>query len=119
MASVADGNAPGGGSPEQGATRGVAVDQRAWPGAVIEDRRRAARRRDVFEHPGPRPVANLALDEQVTGWPEGAATGDDHAAALAIDGDEATGWRGTGAGPWRWSLPFRRPVHLGLLRMLF
>ncbi len=41
-------------------------------------------------------------------------------AAAAVDGDDATMWRGAADGTrWEWRATFRSPVHLGLLRASF
>jgi hypothetical protein len=39
---------------------------------------------------------------------------------LAVDGDPGTVWRGDAHETrWQWTLPFRRPLHLGLIRAWF
>lgn len=87
------------------------------PSVIFRERRRDALARERLELAGPRDVQNRALEEESVGWPEASVAEGD--AVLAIDGDLKTAWRGAGAGPWRWELPFHRPLHLGLLRFFF
>lgn len=95
---------------------GLARPEQTEEAANLE-RRRDAHRRDLVEARGRRDTRNLALDEGATGLPSASSEQPRGSALLAIDGDPTTAWRGApGAGPWRWTLPFRRVVHLGLLR---
>lgn len=83
------------------------------------ERRADALRRELLRH-GRRDTRNVALDELVSALPEASSAQPDAPAIEAVDGDPETAWRGApGQGPWTYTLPFRRVVHLGLLRAHF
>lgn len=92
-------------SPQAAAPNPVAV-----AGAV---RRRALEAQRRAAPPG-RDTHNVALDDSLVELPVAAGAGD---AWLAVDGDPSTAWKAEdGPGPWVWTLPFSRPIHLGLIR---
>lgn len=80
-------------------------------------RRRLAHQRHQGQGQQLRDVHNLAWDDTLVGLAMASSSLADASASLATDGDSATAWRGDpAAGRWEWTLPFRRVVHLGLLR---
>jgi hypothetical protein len=86
--------------------------------SVLIERRRDALRRELLDARGRRDTHDLALDDDVVEAPLAGPSEPGSAPLLAIDADAETAWRGAqGAGPWVWTLPFRRVVHLGLVRM--
>jgi hypothetical protein len=92
----------------------------ALPDARALARRRAAHLRDLKAMPGPRDTRNVALDDVLTGSPLGAPSAAASAPLDGIDGDPDTAWRGAaGTGPWLFTLPFSRPVHVALVRALY
>lgn len=85
----------------------------------LDDASRIARPEPVLVH-GLRDVRNLAWLDDLAGVPIASTTQGLDFAALAIDGDPATAWRGAeGETHWEWILPFRVPIHLGLIRAWF
>mgnify|MGYP003816407233 CR=1 FL=1 len=65
-------------------------------------------------------MRDLTKRPEIVGVPTASSTHHRDRAALAVDGDATTVWRGAeGESRWEWTLPFRSPVHLGLIRAWF
>jgi hypothetical protein len=83
-------------------------------------RRRYAHLRDVALTRGARDTHEIALDDDTTDEPVATSSADHASAIHAVDGDPETAWRGApGDASWTWTMPFRRIVHLGMLRAHF
>lgn len=90
------------------------------PAQAAKKKRALAHAREMRASAGRRTTINVALDEGVAGAAEASTSKRDGEAALAVDGDGTTAWRGaTGEEGWTWTLPFSRVVHLGLIRAHF
>jgi hypothetical protein len=90
------------------------------PREAFRARREAAHRLDRLAQRGPRDTHDLALDAEVVGEPEASGEEVDAPALAAVDGDLESAWRApAGTGPWWLALPFARPTHLGLVRVVF
>jgi hypothetical protein len=90
------------------------------PRAALQARRDAAGRLDRLAQRGRRDTHDLALDPSLVAEPEASSEEADAPALAAVDGDLDSAWRGAiGAGPWTLALPFARPLHLGLVRVVF
>ncbi|MBI5532827.1 MAG: hypothetical protein HY898_08945 [Deltaproteobacteria bacterium] len=67
-----------------------------------------------------RDMHNIACDPRVAGIPAASSHEGENLPALALDGNPATAWRGVPSdGKWEWVLPFRKSVHIGLIRAWF
>jgi hypothetical protein len=87
---------------------------------AAEAGRELAHGSEVRSAHGRRITWNVALDPEVSEAPWATSSDPDGSAMRAVDGDAATAWRGArGESVWAWTLPFRRIVHLGLLRAHF
>jgi hypothetical protein len=69
---------------------------------------------------GGRDVSDVLHDAERSADPQASGTAVGSAALAAVDGDETTAWRGDpDAKDWSVTVPFRRVVHLSLLRVRF
>ncbi len=90
------------------------------PREALRARREAAGRLDRLAQRGRRDTHDLALDADLVAEPEASGEEPDGPALAALDGDLDSAWEGpSGPGPWWLALPFARPVHLGLVRVVF
>lgn len=90
------------------------------PHEALRARREAAHRLDLLMQRGRRDTHDLALDAETIEEPEASGEDPEGPALAALDGDLDSAWRAPdGAGPWWLALPFTRPVHLGLVRIVF
>ncbi len=102
----------------QGAAgRALADDEREVP--FVEVERRADARRAEASRRGRHVVANVAVDDRVTRAPWATSEAEGAPASAAFDGDLETAWRGGEGTSWELTLPFRRVVHLGFVRVVF
>lgn len=87
---------------------------------MLRERRQDALARERLEKQGgARDAINIALEEALSGWPIATHESPGGEAALAVDGDLGTAWRGSSASLSYWDLRFARIVHLGLLRFFW
>jgi hypothetical protein len=99
----------------------VVVSASAWADeGGLEARRAEASRRDRIATRGVRDAHDVALDADVSGAPIASSSAAGSSPLEALDADPTTAWRGApGQSMWTWTLPFRRVVHLGLVRAHF
>jgi len=85
------------------------------PPAAVLDRQRAALARERSLSTGKRDVHNIAWDPDLAGTPTASSCASSELPIHAIDDDPSTAWRGA-RGQEVWTLPFKRLVHVGLIR---
>lgn len=86
----------------------------------LEARRAEASARDRIATRGHRDAHDVALDAAISGTPIASSSSLDSSPLAALDDDGVTAWRGApGEQAWTWTLPFRRVVHVGLVRAHF
>lgn len=90
------------------------------PREAFRARREAAYRLDRLTQRGRRDTHDLALDPSLVAEPEASGEEPDGPALAAIDGDLDSAWQApVDRGPAWLALPFTRPLHLGLVRVVF
>src|SRR5262245_23117883 len=90
------------------------------PREAFRARREAAYRLDQLAQRGRRDTHDLALDPAIVAEPEASGEEPDGPALAAVDGDLDSAWQApVGRGPAWLALPFTRPLHLGLVRVVF
>jgi hypothetical protein len=88
--------------------------------AIFRAHREEAHRRELLWGRGGRDVSDVLHDPARVGEPSAEGTAEGSAALAAVDGDDATAWRGApDAKRWSVTVPFQRVVHLTLLRVRF
>ncbi len=91
---------------------------------ILDGRRFDAFQLDWLTHGGEERTLHdthdIALDQDISAQPEANSTALGSSPLAAIDGDPESAWRGApSTQDWIYTLPFRRVVHLGLVRVLF